>query len=203
MENRKLSDWRSRYAETFDVSPGTLRNYQSDLASVLGMSIVGARVVVDTSPGFTVSPPATAEDCGLLVTAAMLKGSLPIVDRVLLRWHSQAAGGKCAVTGATFLHEAMTALLRLPEIAQLLDHVEMTREFAAVMLAWKDGQQTVFETRDVHDQARRAEIMSKGRLLTVAMLGGDVFHDMAVWLAEPPADATEKLADLLERHNAP
>jgi hypothetical protein len=183
-----LADFRSRYAETFDLDPRTWQNLQVELAPVLGLSIVGARVVIDTGPGFRISPPATPEDCGLMVIAAMLKGPRPTTrQRVLLRWHSQVAGGKCAITGATFLHEAITTLLRLPEVVAQLDHIELTREFASALLAWKDGQQTVFETRDVHDQARRSEIMSKGRLFTVAMLGGAVFHDIATWLAEEPA----------------
>jgi len=197
---RTLSDFRARYGETFGLKASYWRNFQADLSPILGMSIVGARVVIDTSPGFQTSPAASPEDCGLLIIAAMLRGERPIDKRVLLRWHAQAVGGKCAVTGVTFLHEAMVTLLRLPDVAERLDRLELTREFAAVMLAWKDGRQTMFESRDVQDQARRAEIMSKGRLLTVAMLGGAVFRDIGTWLAaDDPTTAPEKIGELVHQ----
>jgi hypothetical protein len=198
---RNLAQFRFRYADTFDLTSATWKHFQVALGPVLGISRVGAQVLIDTYPGVQISPPATPEDCGLMVVAAMLRGDRSTIrQRVLLRWHSRIADapdGVCPVTNARYFHEAMTRLLLVPEIAAQLDHVELTREFSAALIAWKDGSQSQFESLDPRDRARRETVMSAGRMLCVSMLGGSVFHDMARWLGEDPAVVarrTERLA---------
>jgi hypothetical protein len=182
-----LATFRHKFAAIFDTTPASWKHAQVQLGPVLGMRVrlTDARVQIDDSPGYQTSPPATPEDCGLLICAAMLGGDRPsIAHRVMLRWHSQALDGRCPVTNVQRLHELMVTLLMLPEEAAKLDHIEMAHEFAAAAFVWKSGAQSVFEALDVHDLAKRELIMANGHQFTVTKLPGQSIHTMAQWLAQ-------------------
>jgi hypothetical protein len=202
---KTLSDFRHEFAEALGTTAGSWKNSQIELwrwknaqieTSALG-SLPDAYVVVDdssvlkvspsVSPGFQISPPATLEDCGLLIVAAMIRGDrASLAPRVMHRWHSTLAPfgvSPPVIDDVRYLHELVVTLLMSPEEAAKLDHIEMTREFTATLFAWKEGEPSVFEARDVNDIAKRELIMGRGDLLTVSMLSGRRMHEMAQWLA--------------------
>jgi hypothetical protein len=193
---RTLADFRGRFASVFDTTPASWKHAQVQLGPALGfrLRLTDARVQVDDSSDFQRSPPATPEDCGLLMIAAMLRGDRPsITDRVMLRWHAHAEDGRCPVTNVQRLHELMVTLLMLPEKAAQLDHIEMAHEFARTTFVWKDGARSVFEPLDVRDTAKRRLILANGHQYTVTILDGRSIHVLAKWLGDDePAPAPRR-----------
>jgi hypothetical protein len=186
-----LGDFRRLVAgPLFHTTNAALKTYQQQLGISEVLAPLGIKAGL-FGHGRGSETPATPVTCTLLLIAGMLRENrFTIADRVHRRWNARygGPGGACEVTGSAIFGEGLARCLALPEFAAQLDHVELTKEFSAAMLAWRDGRQSTFHSLDQPEwELREAYIRDHG-VLTVAILPGEAVLGIARWLGSDPAE---------------
>jgi hypothetical protein len=186
-----LGDFRRLIAgPLFRMTPGALQALQQQLGVSEALAPLGIKAGPFRHDRDAVTS-ATPVTCALLLIAGMLRENrFTIADRVHRRWYARCGdpGGTCEVTGSAIFGEGLARCLALPEFAEQLDHVELTKEFAAAMLAWRDGRQSTFHSLDQQEWGDREAHMRDHAVLTVAMLPGEAIRDIRQWLGSDPAE---------------